>query len=80
MLKNNVFDVLKYILVILFIVVLGVAAVNQVLEYKYKSEFLQRPCELCARLNQPQAQCIGDCFNVYSSSPIQLPPIQVIVK
>jgi hypothetical protein len=77
-----VYDVLKTILVILLVVVLGVAAVNQILIYKYHAELLQKPCELCANLNKPQTSCIADCFNIYTSDPAfkTLPNIQVNIE
>lgn len=52
-------DILKYIVVILLIVLLGVFVMNQVIEYRYKAIFLLTPCELCTKLN-PQFK---DCFS-----------------
>lgn len=75
------YDILKYILVILFIVVLGLSAVNLFLEYRYHAELLQKPCELCARLNQGQSSCIQGCFTQRDNLPaLDLPPIKITTE
>ena len=40
------------IVIIILVVGLGVFAVNQTLQYFYRSQFLQDPCGLCKKLNQ----------------------------
>ena len=49
-------------LLLLAVVALGTFTINQVLEYRYKAEFLQAPCKLCADLNPNVSKCIGQCF------------------
>ena len=50
---------LKVILIVISILALGMLAVNQTLDYFYKTQFLKQPCELCIELN-PQ---LSECFN-----------------
>ena len=76
---QNIFDILKYILVILLIVALGIGAMNGILEYRYKAELLQKPCELCARLNTAQKPCIASCFQSYQT-PDTIPNISLVIK
>lgn len=52
----------RFITVMLLVVCLGVFAVNQALEFRFKSVFLQTPCQLCGDLNKKQAPCIDACF------------------
>jgi len=40
-----------FILIILLVVSIGVFGINQVLTYFYHSELLQKPCDLCYKLN-----------------------------
>jgi predicted nucleic acid-binding Zn ribbon protein len=49
-------------LVILAVVALGLLVVNQALEYRYKSVFLQQPCSVCKDLNPKVAHCLDNCF------------------
>jgi len=51
-------------LILLAVVALGLLVVNQALEYRYKSVFLQQPCTVCRDLNPNQSTCIGNCFKV----------------
>jgi hypothetical protein len=58
---------LLQVLIVLAILSLGLFAVNQVLSFRYKSVFLQTPCELCVNLNPHLEKCIniqlGEGFN-----------------
>ena len=49
------------LVVILVVCVLGLLAVNQFLEYRYKSEFLQMPCNLCFKFNPNVKEFIENC-------------------
>jgi hypothetical protein len=49
--KPSLKDTLTIIVLILLVVALGTLAINQTLEYFYKSRFLQTPCSLCKELN-----------------------------
>jgi len=49
---KRVHDIAKFIIIILIVLILGLIAVNQTLEYFYRSKFLQSPCSLCKELNQ----------------------------
>lgn len=53
---------LVQVLILLAVVALGLLVVNQVLEYRYKSVFLQTPCNVCKDLNANQSICIDNCF------------------
>jgi hypothetical protein len=46
-------------LIIIGVVALGLLAVNQALEFTYRSQFLQAPCQLCRELNPD----VDHCFN-----------------
>ena len=60
---------LRYYLVqsaiLLLVVALGVLAVNQALEYKYRAEFLKAPCALCVELNPEVKDCFISKRHVY---------------
>jgi hypothetical protein len=56
--KKDKFGLLKTIAIVLLIIGLGVFAVNQVLTYYYKTEFLKSPCYLCGELNPEVKICI----------------------
>jgi hypothetical protein len=56
---------LSNILWIVIICAIGLFAINQWLEYRYKSVFLQSPCYLCAELNKNQSMCVKDCFSTH---------------
>lgn len=45
-------------LIIIGVVALGLLALNQFLEFRYKSLWLQTPCDLCAELNPSLEYCI----------------------
>lgn len=63
------------VLFILGIIVLGLFAVNQVLEYRYKVVFLSTPCELCAKVNPNRGSCVQDCFSY--KSPLEQPGLDL---
>ena len=58
--KRDLKDWLKLIATIFFVVGLGAFAINQVLEYRYNSVFLQAPCLVCADLNPEVRVCISE--------------------
>lgn len=49
----------RFLLIIALVISLGLFAVNQLLEYRYKSVFLQKPCALCLELNPKVSE---QCF------------------
>ena len=53
-------EILLYIIYIVVILLVGTFAINQVLEFRYRSVFLQAPCEVCARLNEHLRTCFDD--------------------
>jgi hypothetical protein len=55
-------EILQLATYILLVVGLGLIILNQFLAYHYKALLLQKPCELCAELNKPQASCVQQCF------------------
>ena len=56
---------IKIALSIVIVVAVGVFAVNQTLEYYYKSQFLQTPCQLCQNLNPYLETCFEDVSTFY---------------
>lgn len=60
---QQVKKILYNILIAMLVVVVGLIIVNQWLEFRYKSVFLQQPCVVCADLNPYQTDCIKECFN-----------------
>lgn len=56
----------RFMFIVLLIPVLGLIAVNQILEFHYKTEFLKTPCSLCAELNPGVQQCITE-INTHAS-------------
>lgn len=47
-------------LIIIGVVALGLLAVNQFLEFKFKAHFLGDPCNLCEELNPHLKKCFED--------------------
>ena len=56
-LQIKYYDWLKFIAIIIAVVALGTLAVNQVMNYYYKAQFIQGPCQLCVKLNPEWKQC-----------------------
>lgn len=52
----------RFLFIIVLVVGAGVFAVNQILAYRYKAEFLKSPCQLCKDLNPNVTKCIDNCF------------------
>jgi hypothetical protein len=52
--------------IILIVIGLGLFALNQFFAWQYKSAFLQKPCELCIKLNPNFERCSADI--IYSAS------------
>jgi len=61
--KKSIRDILFLIVIVLIVIGLGLFALNQVLTFYYKSEFLQTPCALCEELNPH----LKDCFRIESN-------------
>lgn len=49
--------------IIIGVVALGLVAVNQFLEIKYKVVFLSAPCDLCTELNPKLETCFKEIIN-----------------
>lgn len=49
-------------IIIVAIIAVGLFAVNQTLEYRYRAEFLQTPCSICSKLNPNVSNCLEGCF------------------
>lgn len=60
---------LKVVLIAVLIIAGGLLAVNQFFGWKYKAEFLQKPCGLCASLNPEVKSCIENMNNPRASYP-----------
>ena len=59
---EKIYNIGKFLLVMTLVVYIGLLGLNQALLFRYHSELLQKPCELCARLNPAQERCIEGCF------------------
>lgn len=57
--KKTIWNFLKFLLIIVAVVSLGLLAVNQALTFFYKAAFLKTPCELCGDLNPEVEECIN---------------------
>jgi len=57
----------KFALIIVLVIGLGFFAVNQCFKFFYTANLLNHPCDICKEANKPQAQCIGKCFEVYTT-------------
>ncbi len=47
----------------LFVIAIGLFAVNQAIEWFYKAEFLYSPCTLCGKLNPNLTLCPKEIIN-----------------
>jgi len=71
------YDILKYILVVVFILAFGLAAFNQFIQFRYYNELIAGPCQLCSQLN-PE---LNNCFyqrQVPAVQDLDLPNITII--
>lgn len=57
-------DLALTILIIIGVVALGLVAINQFLELRYKAEFLSSPCDLCKELNPRLEGCFDNALTV----------------
>jgi len=64
--NNSIIYYLKFALMILGVVALGMLAVNQVFEYHYHIAFLKTPCQLCLNENE----FLENCFKESSTYPL----------
>lgn len=74
--KKSLWTLARRLLIIFLVVSLGLFAVNQFLQYRYKAEFLKAPCKLCAELNPEVKDCLvykralyPDGFGGWSENP-----------
>lgn len=49
--NKQIINMIKFLLIILLVISLGLLAINQTLQYFYKAQFLKSPCSLCKELN-----------------------------
>ena len=49
--NKEIIDIIKFAIIILIVIGLGLLVVNQTLQYFYKAQFLKSPCSLCKELN-----------------------------
>ena len=68
--KMILYEWLKTICIVILVVTLGVFMINQILEYRYRSAFLQDPCGLCVSLEGNEH--LEPCF--VSNSQINIDP------
>jgi len=57
---NKIKNWVRTMIIILLVIWLGMFAVNQVLTYYYKAEFLKAPCQLCRDLNPDVDICLTE--------------------
>jgi len=60
---QNYRDLILTALIIIGVVALGLVAVNQFLELRYKAVFLSTPCDLCKELNPRLEVCFDETIN-----------------
>jgi hypothetical protein len=58
--NNKIIAIGTSILIVLLVVGAGLFAINQYLDYRYKSVFLSSPCVLCQKVN-PE---LDNCFKI----------------
>jgi len=56
-------DLVLTALIIIGVVALGLVAINQFLELRYKAVFLSTPCDLCKELNPRLEVCFDETIN-----------------
>ena len=61
---HNLKDLVLTSLIIIGVVALGLVAVNQFLELRYKATFLSTPCDLCRELNPRLDVCFDNALTV----------------
>lgn len=59
---NYLYQLARFILLMLLVVALGMFIINSAMSYRYKVEFIKTPCNLCRELNPNMSECINDCF------------------
>lgn len=59
-------DLVLTALIIIGVVALGLVAVNQYLEFRYKATFLSTPCDLCKELNPRLDSYFKSALTVYT--------------
>ena len=57
-------DLVLTALIIIGVVALGLVAINQFLELRYKAVFLSTPCDLCKELNPRLEGCFDSALTV----------------
>jgi hypothetical protein len=60
------YKIAKFLFIVLIVPALGVFAVNQALEFRYKSVLLQTPCTVCMDLNPAVKDCMVRKDTLYS--------------
>jgi len=61
---HNLKDLVLTALIIIGVVALGLVAINQFLELRYKATFLSTPCDLCRELNPRLDSCFNSALTV----------------
>lgn len=62
--REELYGKLRLALIVFLVVAVGLFAINQFIEFKFKSTFLQKPCNVCQEFNPNQSRCIEECFTV----------------
>jgi len=55
--QYSALDWAKLLIVIGLVLLIGLFAVNQYADFRYKAEFLTTPCELCLKINNNVELC-----------------------
>jgi hypothetical protein len=58
--KTSFYPPLLNILIIVIIIAVGLFAINQYLNYKFKAQLLNSPCELCYNQNENIQKCFKE--------------------
>lgn len=56
--NQKAIDIAKFCLIVIGVVALGLLAVNQFMDYRFKNYFLLDPCGMCAELNPHKIDCL----------------------
>jgi hypothetical protein len=78
--NNKIINIGISILIVLLVVGAGLFAINQYLNYRYKSVFLSSPCTLCVEVNPALEHCFKIKekvnYDINTNTSFQFPNLQ----
>ena len=69
-LEYSIKDLVKFILVLLITIALALFIFNQIIDFKYKKDFLMTPCELCKEINRGNQMLNFSNLNITILDPL----------